>query len=90
MVEILLVDIANIMVECNIRLMNKSAKLLVGTDIGNVLDHGNPFIEVIGDVLDTHDFSTELLSKMMMFAEDGESIEALHKSFQDNIEFETI
>lgn len=75
--EMLLTDICNIFVECKKRnLMNKSSKLLAGVDLRNVLEHGNPMLEVIGDVLDPLDFSTELLTKARRVAQDPDSIEA--------------
>ncbi|XP_026746054.1 uncharacterized protein LOC113507393 isoform X2 [Trichoplusia ni] len=90
MVEMLLADIANVLCKCNVWLMRKTSKMLTGIDLGNVLDHGNPFLDVISDIFDSRDYSTELLKKAFMFAKDGDAIKALYKLFLDDISFETI
>ncbi|CAH0584527.1 unnamed protein product [Chrysodeixis includens] len=88
--EMLLADIANVLSKCRVCLMKKTGKMLTGIDLGNVLDHGNPFLDVISDVFDSRDFSTELLKKAFMFAKDGDAIKALYKLFSENVSHETI
>ncbi|XP_022830244.1 uncharacterized protein LOC111359047 [Spodoptera litura] len=78
--EMLLSDIENI-INNNKHNSRKSGKLLEGIVLGNVLDHGNPFLEVIGDIFDCHELSRELLSKAKNFAEDQNTVQALYALF---------
>ncbi|KAJ8718546.1 hypothetical protein PYW08_002783 [Mythimna loreyi] len=88
--EMLLADISNVLNAHDIKsLMNKSGKLLRDIDLGSVLNHGNLFLEVLGDVFDSSDLPTALLSKAIKFVEDAEPIEALCL-LQGNIDYETI
>ncbi|KAF9791419.1 hypothetical protein SFRURICE_003594, partial [Spodoptera frugiperda] len=87
--EMLLGDIENVM---NITKRNsrKSGKLLEGIVLRNVLYHGNPFLEVIGDLIDSQDLPRELLAKAISYADDQEAVEALEALFQHNVDFDTI
>ncbi|CAH0693944.1 unnamed protein product [Spodoptera exigua] len=89
MLEMLLTDIDNI-INNKKYVSRKCNKLLEGIILRNVLDHGNPFLEVIGDVLDRHELPEELLSKAKSFAEDLEAVKALYALYQDNIDLATI
>ncbi|XP_050549481.1 uncharacterized protein LOC118272827 isoform X2 [Spodoptera frugiperda] len=87
--EMLLADIENVM---NITKQNsrKSRGLLEYIVLGNVLDHGNAFLEVIGDLIDSQELPRELLSKAISYADDQEAVEALEALFQHNVDFDTI
>ncbi|XP_022830155.1 reticulocyte-binding protein PFD0110w-like [Spodoptera litura] len=87
--EMLLADIENI-INNNKHNSRKSGKLLEGIVLGNVLDHGNPFLEVIGDIFDCHELPREIMSTAISFAEDEEAVKALEKLFLANVHFDTI
>ncbi|KAJ8715899.1 hypothetical protein PYW08_013184 [Mythimna loreyi] len=60
--EMVLSDIANLLKETGTN-MEKSEMLLRGIDLRNVLQHGNPFLDVLADVFDPYDLSSGLVSK---------------------------
>ncbi|KAF9791418.1 hypothetical protein SFRURICE_003593 [Spodoptera frugiperda] len=89
--ETLLGDIENIIkLIKNKPISKKEGKLLEGIVLRNVLYHGNPFLEVIGDLIDSQDLPRELLSKAISYANDQEAVEALEALFQHNVDFDTI
>ncbi|CAL1286846.1 unnamed protein product [Larinioides sclopetarius] len=55
----------------------KDSYLFNGIDVRNVLAHGDPLVESIGDILDPKDLPSELVKKMLQLFEDRECIEAL-------------
>ncbi|GBN87744.1 hypothetical protein AVEN_272222-1 [Araneus ventricosus] len=55
----------------------KDSYLFNGIDVRNVLAHGDPLLESIGDILDPKDLPSELVKKMLQLFEDRECIEAL-------------
>ncbi|KAF8793444.1 hypothetical protein HNY73_004923 [Argiope bruennichi] len=55
----------------------KDSFLFNGIDVRNVLAHGDPLLESVGDLLDPKDFASELVKKMLQLINDRDSIEAL-------------
>ncbi|CAD0200994.1 unnamed protein product [Chrysodeixis includens] len=84
--EMLLSDIFNIFIECDMKnLFFKPDKLLTSINLRVVLAHGDPILEVLGDVLDPYDFPNALLSKALAIVEAGPCIEALENLYRQNI-----
>ncbi|WP_264377974.1 ankyrin repeat domain-containing protein [Wolbachia endosymbiont (group B) of Philonthus cognatus] len=78
LVELLLIDLMNILKESKQKKsLNKISKLLAEINLRNILEHGNPLLEIVGNVLDSNDLPTELISKALTFTEDEKSINAL-------------
>ncbi|XP_050549485.1 uncharacterized protein LOC118272828 isoform X2 [Spodoptera frugiperda] len=74
--EMLLGDIENIIkLIKNKPISKKEGKLLEGIVLRNVLYHGNPFLEVIGDLIDSQELPLELLSKAISYADDLDTID---------------
>lgn len=85
--EMLLSDIFNIFQECDMKnLLLKSDKLLTSINLRIVLAHGNPILEVMGDVLDPYDFPNALIEKALAVIKAKPCVEALDKLFRDNID----
>ncbi|CAL1286848.1 unnamed protein product [Larinioides sclopetarius] len=59
------------------RFLLKDSYLFNGIDVRNVLAHGDPLLESIGDILDPKDLPSELVKKMLQLFDDRECIEAL-------------
>ncbi|XP_022830294.1 uncharacterized protein LOC111359087 [Spodoptera litura] len=80
--ETLLADIENIIkLKKGEETSKKSDKMLEGIVLRHVLCHGNPFLEVIGDLINCHELPRELLLKAKTFAEDQEKLGALYDLF---------
>ncbi|PZC73435.1 hypothetical protein B5X24_HaOG209531 [Helicoverpa armigera] len=90
--EMLMADIGNVLSNCNKekRIMTKSTQLLKEIDLGNVLDHGNPFLEMLGSFFDSHELVEAYLSKAKEIAGDRQAIEALYELFKSNVDPSTI
>lgn len=90
--EMLMADIGNVLSNCNKekRIMTKSTQLLKGIDLGDVLDHGNPFLEMLGSFFDSHELVEAYLSKAKEIADDRQAIEALYELFKSNVDLSII
>ncbi|PZC78739.1 hypothetical protein B5X24_HaOG217197 [Helicoverpa armigera] len=90
--EMLLADIGNVLGQCNktIKIMKKPTQLLSGIDLGNVLDHGDPFLEVLAGVFDTYELPKAYVCKAKELAGDKQAIEALYELFQSDVDHSTI
>nr|XP_049708385.1 uncharacterized protein LOC110380598 [Helicoverpa armigera]XP_049708386.1 uncharacterized protein LOC110380598 [Helicoverpa armigera] len=90
--EMLLADIGNVLSKCEkeMRIMTKSTQLLTGICLGDVLDHGNPFLEMLGGFFDSQELVKAYLSKAKEIADDRQAIEALNELFQSNVDLSII
>ncbi|GBM13539.1 hypothetical protein AVEN_82807-1 [Araneus ventricosus] len=60
----------------------KDSYLFNGIDVRNVLAHGDPLLDSVGDILDPKDLPSELVKKMLQLFEDQKDIEALRDLWQ--------
>ncbi|GFT17850.1 uncharacterized protein NPIL_150781 [Nephila pilipes] len=77
-VEMLVSDCMNVLhIKDLEKLWLKITRLFNGTNLRNILAHGNPLLESLGKLLDLNDLPSELVTRMLRFISDEPAIDCM-------------